>query len=224
MIPSTMQDFPLTIAAVLRHGRTVYADAECVTWTEDGPRRATYGTIADNAGRLGARARAARRQPGDRVGTFMWNSQEHMEAYLAIPSMGAVVHTLNIRLFPEQLAYVINHGEDKVVFVDDSLVPVLAKVVAGAHDRRVLRDRRRRRRVRCSAPTGPSCATPSCSRPSRPSSTGPRSTNARPRRCVTRRARPATRRASRTRTARRSCTRSRRPRRTRWACRSAIAS
>ncbi len=60
----------------------------------------------------------------------MWNSQEHMEVYLAIPSMGAVVHTLNIRLFPEQLAYVINHGEDKVVFVDDSLVPLLAKVVS----------------------------------------------------------------------------------------------
>ena len=60
----------------------------------------------------------------------MWNSQEHMEAYLAIPSMGAVLHTLNIRLFPEQLAYVINHGEDRVVLVDDSLVPLLAKVAA----------------------------------------------------------------------------------------------
>jgi len=60
----------------------------------------------------------------------MWNSSEHMEAYLAIPAMGAVLHTLNIRLFPEQLAYVINHAEDKVVIVDDSLVPLLAKVAA----------------------------------------------------------------------------------------------
>ncbi len=60
----------------------------------------------------------------------MWNSQEHLEAYLAIPSMGAVLHTLNIRLFPEQLTYVVNHAEDKIVIVDDSLIPLLAKVVA----------------------------------------------------------------------------------------------
>jgi fatty-acyl-CoA synthase len=130
VITSTMQDFPLTITAVLRHGMRVYADAECVTWTDAGPRRATYGTIGANAGRLAHALTRLGVQAGDRVGTFMWNSQEHMEAYLAIPSMGAVLHTLNIRLFPEQLAYVINHGEDKVVLVDDSLVPVLAKVVS----------------------------------------------------------------------------------------------
>ena len=106
MISSTMQDFPLTITAVLRHGRSVYADAECVTWTEAGPRRATYGDDRRQRGPARQRARPARRAAGDRVGTFMWNSQEHMEAYLAIPSMGAVLHTLNIRLFPEQLAYV----------------------------------------------------------------------------------------------------------------------
>ncbi len=130
MIPSTMQDFPLTIGAVLRHGRAVYGDAECVTWTESGPRRASYATVADNAGRAANALARLGIRPGDRVGTFMWNTQEHLEVYLAIPSMGAVVHTLNIRLFPEQLAYVINHGEDRVVFVDDSLVPVLAKVVS----------------------------------------------------------------------------------------------
>jgi fatty-acyl-CoA synthase len=130
VIPSTMQDFPLTITAVLRHGQSVYADAECVTWTDAGPRRATYGTIVANAGRLANALARLGVQSCDRVGTFMWNSQEHMEAYLAIPSMGAVLHTLNIRLFPEQLAYVINHGEDKVVLVDDSLVSVLAKVVS----------------------------------------------------------------------------------------------
>jgi fatty-acyl-CoA synthase len=125
-----MQEFPLTISAVLRHGRAVYGNAECVTWTETGPRRATYATIADNAGRAAGALAKLGVTAGDRVGTFMWNSQEHMEVYLAIPSMGAVVHTLNIRLFPEQLAYVINHGGDKVVFVDDSLVPLLAKVAS----------------------------------------------------------------------------------------------
>jgi fatty-acyl-CoA synthase len=129
MMQSTMQDFPLTITAVLRHGQRVYAGAECVTWTDDGPRRGTFGEIGANANRLaGALARLGVAE-GDRVGTFMWNSQEHLEAYLAVPAMGAVLHTLNIRLYPEQLAYVINHAEDKVVIVDDSLVPVLAKVV-----------------------------------------------------------------------------------------------
>ena len=125
-----MQEFPLTITAVLRHGMKVYGDAECVTWTDAGPRRATYATIGANAGRLAHALTRLGVASGDRVGTFMWNSQEHMEVYMAVPSMGAVVHTLNIRLFPEQLAYVINHGEDKVVLVDDSLVPVLGKVVS----------------------------------------------------------------------------------------------
>jgi fatty-acyl-CoA synthase len=125
-----MQDFPLTITAVLRHGAAVYGGTECVTWTDDGPRRTTYGVIAENAGRLAHGLAGLGIGSGDRVGTFMWNSQEHMEAYLAVPSMGAVLHTLNIRLFPEQLAYVVNHGGDKVVIVDDSLVPLLAKIVA----------------------------------------------------------------------------------------------
>jgi len=129
LIQSTMQDFPLTITAVLRHGAAVYGGTECVTWTDDGPRRTTYGTIAANAARLARGLDGLGVTNGDRVGTFLWNSQEHMEAYLAVPSMGAVLHTLNIRLFPEQLAYVVNHGGDKVVIVDDSLVPLLAKVV-----------------------------------------------------------------------------------------------
>ena len=130
MIPSTMQDFPLTIRAVLRHGMHVYGRTECVTWTDSGPRRTTYGAIAENAGRLANGLARLGVREGDRVGTFMWNTSEHMEAYLAVPSMGAVLHTLNIRLYPEQLAYVINHGGAKVVLVDDSLVPVLAKLAS----------------------------------------------------------------------------------------------
>src|SRR5205807_739293 len=66
--------------------------------------------------------------PGDRVGSLAWNHQEHLEAYLAVPCMGAVLHTLNIRLFADQLAYVVNHGGDRVLIVDDSLVPLLARV------------------------------------------------------------------------------------------------
>jgi len=78
-------------------------------------------TLAAALSRLGVKQ-------GDRVGTFMWNNQTHLEAYLAVPCMGAVLHTLNIRLFPDQLAYVINHAEDRVIIVDASVIPLLAKV------------------------------------------------------------------------------------------------
>ncbi len=125
-----MQDFPLTISSILRHGQRVHPNSECVTWTDSGPVRANFATIAGNAARLAHALAKVGVQPGDRVGTFMWNTQQHLEAYLAIPSMGAVLHTLNIRLFPEQLGYVVNHAEDKVVIVDDSLIPLLGKVLA----------------------------------------------------------------------------------------------
>ena len=101
--------------------------------------------------------------------------------------MGAVLHTLNIRLFPEQLAYVINHAEDKVVIVDDSLVPLLAKIVAELTTRRALRRRRRRRRVVARSPSIRCCVTTTLLAGEPTTTTGPRSTNARPRRCVTRR-------------------------------------
>ena len=67
-------------------------------------------------------------QRDDRVATLMWNNQTHMEVYLAVPCMGAILHTLNVRLFPDQLAYIINHAEDKVIVVDPSLVPLLARI------------------------------------------------------------------------------------------------
>jgi fatty-acyl-CoA synthase len=91
-------------------------------------RRATFATVADRAEQLAAALKRLGVEEGDRVGTFMWNNQEHMEAYFAVPCIGAVLHTLNLRLFPDQLAYVINHAEDKVIIVDDSVVPLLARV------------------------------------------------------------------------------------------------
>jgi fatty-acyl-CoA synthase len=128
MLESTMQDFPLTIGMILRHGERVYSDSEVVTFEGDGSRRATFVEVAARAERLAAALRRLGIQEGDRVGTFQWNTQEHLEAYLAVPTMGSVLHTLNIRLFPEQLTYVVNHAEDRVVIVDDSLVPLLARV------------------------------------------------------------------------------------------------
>src|SRR5690348_9771650 len=123
---STMQDAQLTIRSLTEHGITVHPDSEVVTATPDGFRRTSYGDLGGRIARLANGLRSLGVTGDDRVGTFQWNNVEHLEAYLAIPSMGAVLHTLNIRLFPEQLVYIANHAEDKVVIVDDSLVGLLA--------------------------------------------------------------------------------------------------
>jgi fatty-acyl-CoA synthase len=125
----TMQDGQLSIANLLRHGSRVHATAEVVTWTGDGARRTTYAGVAREAARLANALRGLGVTGDQRVGTFMWNNTEHLVAYLAVPAMGAVLHTLNIRLFPEQLTYVANHAEDHVVLVDGTLLPLLAKVL-----------------------------------------------------------------------------------------------
>ena len=93
-----------------------------------GYRSATFTEVAERAEKLAAALTRLGVQPGDRVGTFCWNNQGHLEAYLAIPCMGAVLHTLNIRLPADQLAYVINHAEDRVIIVDASLIPLLASI------------------------------------------------------------------------------------------------
>ncbi len=118
-----MQDFPLTIGMIFRHGRSVYANSEVVTYEGDGSRRSTYAEVGDRVDQLASALAKLGVENGTRVGTFCWNNQEHLEAYLAVPSMGAVLHTLNLRLFPELLTYVINHAADEVVIVDDSLIP-----------------------------------------------------------------------------------------------------
>jgi len=123
-----MQDGPLLISGILRHGQHVYGESKVITVEPDGYREATFAEVGARAERLAKGLARLGVGPGDRVGTFCWNNQVHMEAYLGIPSMGSVLHTLNIRLYPEQLAYVINHAEDKVVIVDGSLVPLLARV------------------------------------------------------------------------------------------------
>ena len=125
---STMQDAPLLISDILSYGASVFADSKVITVLDEGYATSTFAEVAERAGRLASALAALGVAPGDRVGTFQWNNQGHMEAYLGIPSMGAVLHTLNVRLFPEQLSYVINHAEDKVIIVDDVLVPLLAKV------------------------------------------------------------------------------------------------
>jgi acyl-CoA synthetase (AMP-forming)/AMP-acid ligase II len=122
-------DFPLTLHHIRRRMRICSPQAQVVTLIEPGSvARASFAEVSERVDRL---ARALGRlgvERGDRVGTFAWNSQRHFELYFAIPCTGAVLHTLNIRLFAEQLSYVVNHAEDKLIFVDDSLVPVLEKL------------------------------------------------------------------------------------------------
>ena len=125
---STMQDAPLLISGIIRHGEYVYSEKKVFTVTPDGVEEATFFQVAKRAEQLAAALTKLGVQSGDRVGSFMWNNQAHMEAYIAVPCMGAVLHTLNIRLFPEQLAFIINHAGDSVIIVDASLAPVFAKV------------------------------------------------------------------------------------------------
>jgi fatty-acyl-CoA synthase len=123
-------DYPLTVKHVLDRVRRFGTDSEVVTLKGEGDvRRARYPEVAERADKLAAALSKLGIGDGDRVGTFMWNNQEHFEAYLAVPSMGAVLNTVNIRLFPEQIAYIVNHAKDRVLFVDDSLVEVLGKLV-----------------------------------------------------------------------------------------------
>src|SRR3954466_5024211 len=124
---STMQTTPLLISQLLRYGTTLHADQEAVTWTADGGRRLSFADLGTQAAQLAPALRGLGITGDQRVATFMWNNAEHLTAYLAVPSMGAVLHALNIRLFPEQLVYIANHAEDRVVIVDDSLVPLFAR-------------------------------------------------------------------------------------------------
>jgi fatty-acyl-CoA synthase len=126
---STMQDVPLAVRRLFEHGTTVHGGTSIVTAVPGGYRHNTYAQVGVNAARLAHALRELGVGSGDRVATFMWNNQEHVEAYFAVPAMGAVVHPLNIRLPVEQIGYIANHAEDKAVIVDASLLPVFAKVL-----------------------------------------------------------------------------------------------
>lgn len=126
---STMMDFPLTVTALMKHGLTWYGDSEVRTFTGDGTTTTSFRDLGRRVARLAGALRRLGVTGDQRVATFQWNNTEHVEAYLAIPAMGAVLHTLNIRLFPDQLVYTANHAEDEVVIVDASLVDQLAKVL-----------------------------------------------------------------------------------------------
>ncbi|CAN1535018.1 CaiC Acyl-CoA synthetases (AMP-forming)/AMP-acid ligases II [Mycobacteriaceae bacterium] len=126
---STMQHHPLTISEILRYAVGVHGDRGVSTATGEGFRHASYLQIGQQAARLANALRRLGVDSDQRVATFMWNNQEHLVAYVAIPSMGAVLHTLNIRLFPEQIEFVAREAEDQLVIADISLAAILAPVL-----------------------------------------------------------------------------------------------
>jgi fatty-acyl-CoA synthase len=131
-VRSTMMDIPLTVTRIMQYGCSAYGGSEVVTYAPDGSRRQTYAETGAKAARLANALRSLGVDGDQRVATLMWNNAEHLEAYLAIPSMGAVLHTLNLRLDPQTIGYIATHAGDDVVIVDASLVPLLAQVLPHA--------------------------------------------------------------------------------------------
>ncbi|MFC7752067.1 fatty acid--CoA ligase [Tsukamurella soli] len=128
---STMQDEQMSLATLLEYGTGWHGDATVATWSDTGTRRITFSDLGREAARLANALRSLGVKPGDRVATFMWNNTEHMTAYAGIPAMGAVLHTLNIRLFPEQATFIANHAADKVIIADHSVLPQLNAALPG---------------------------------------------------------------------------------------------
>ena len=123
---STMQDAPLTVSRILRHGVRVHGSSLVITWTgSDAAQRRTFAEVGARAAQLAHALSELGVGEGDVTGTLMWNNSEHVEAYFAVPSMGAVLHTLNLRLPADQLGYIARHAGDKVILVNGSLVGLL---------------------------------------------------------------------------------------------------
>jgi fatty-acyl-CoA synthase len=124
-----MMNYQLTLDKILEHANRMYSHKRVITKRPDGSFHTyTYADMYKRVKRLSKALVKLGVQPGDRVGTFAWNNYQHLELYYAIPGAGAVCHTLNIRLFPDQLAYIVNHAEDKVVFIEGSLLPVYERI------------------------------------------------------------------------------------------------
>ncbi len=125
-----MQDWPLTVDKIIDHAKNWHGHREVVTRSVEGPIvRTTYGEMHGRARRVSSALLAWGVKPGDRIATLAWNTGRHMEAWYGIMGIGAVCHTLNPRLFPEQLIYIINHAEDRMIFVDLTFVPLLEAIL-----------------------------------------------------------------------------------------------
>ncbi len=124
-----MQNWPLTVDKVLDHAKANFPRREVVTRSVEGPiSRTTYGNIWRRAKQVTNALQERGVQMGDRVATLAWNTERHIEAWYGAMGMGAVLHTVNPRLFPEQIAWIINHAEDKILFFDTTFAPLVEKI------------------------------------------------------------------------------------------------
>jgi fatty-acyl-CoA synthase len=124
-----MQDRPLLISSLIEHAGACHPDAEIVSRTVEGPvHRCTYGDIQRRSKQVANALTALGVKPGDRIGTLAWNGYRHMELYFGVSGMGAVLHTINPRLFPEQITYIANHAEDRYLFFDINFAPLVEKL------------------------------------------------------------------------------------------------
>ncbi|HXB04514.1 MAG TPA: AMP-binding protein, partial [Candidatus Angelobacter sp.] len=120
-----MQDYELSLQHVLWRVERLHQKKEVVTKREQGVHRMTNGELVPRINRLAGALKRLGIKPGDRVATLAYNNHRHLELYYAVPCMGAVLHTLNLRLFPQHLEFIVNDAEDKVLFVDQTLIPLL---------------------------------------------------------------------------------------------------
>src|ERR1700687_3893254 len=125
-----MQDYDLSLQHVLWRIERLHQKKEVVTKLDQGVPRMTIAEMVRRITRLGGALKRLGIKPGDRVATLAFNNHRHLELYYAVPCMGAVLHTLNLRLFPQHLEFIVNDAEDKVLFVDQALIPLL-KPLAG---------------------------------------------------------------------------------------------
>src|SRR5215213_5043403 len=126
---STMQDAELLVSELLAHGERVHPEAAVRHYSEAGTVTSTFAEVSAQARRLAGALRSLGVEPDDVVATLCWNTPAHLAAYFAVPSIGAVLHTLNLRLSDEQLVYIVNHAGDRVVIVDEDLTPQLARIL-----------------------------------------------------------------------------------------------
>ena len=124
-----MMDVPLSLTHLFGRAERYHHRKSIITNTRNGLVRTTYGEWADRTRRLATVFDQLGLAPDARVGTFGWNTANHLSLYFAAPCSGRVCHTLNIRLFPEQITYIVNHAADEAIFVDRSLIPLLAPLV-----------------------------------------------------------------------------------------------
>ena len=124
-----MQNVPLVIPHIFDRAEKFFGHKEIVTATGTGLERVTYAEWAARTRKLGGALDRLGISSDGRVATFAWNNERHLELYFAAPCTGRVLHTLNIRLFPEQLTYIVNHADDEVIFVDRSLLGLLAPLL-----------------------------------------------------------------------------------------------